>query len=303
MNIIYITKGEKLRVKQGDLCILKEDVETTLTPEEINSIIIESTQCSITSGALILCSEYDIPLIICNNKAQPQVYCHDLYDFHKITSQLQGQIKWLDSQTTFKVYREIIKLKLQHQLDLLTLLECSNKDREYISDYICVINQKNEFSEIDSIEAICAKMFFKSLFGSDFKRREDNYINAGLNYGYAIIRSLIMSIIVTKGLHPSLGLWHHSQFNNFNLADDIIELYRPMVDYIVFNSIKNTKEFDKDFRIKLQHLLIQNIEFDSNIVTLKQSIIYLVDNLINALNNDDINLLVLPKLKVELYEY
>ena len=74
-------------------------------------------------------------------------------------------------------------------------------------------------------EGLAAKVYFHELFGLDFRRFDDDIINAGLNYGYAILRSQISKTVIAKGLNPCLGIFHKGYDNPFNLSDDIIEVY------------------------------------------------------------------------------
>lgn len=85
-------------------------------------------------------------------------------------------------------------------------------------------------------EASAAAIYFPLLFGKGFKRGLDNIQNAALNYGYAILRGFVARNLVVHGLEPCLGLHHQSELNNFNLADDIIEPFRSIVDLAVAGS-------------------------------------------------------------------
>lgn len=78
-----------------------------------------------------------------------------------------------------------------------------------------------------------------------FSRGNDHVINSALNYGYAIVRGLIARSIVCYGLEPSIGVFHHSELNNFNLADDMIEPFRPLVDLYVSQNY-DVAEIDSD---------------------------------------------------------
>lgn len=80
------------------------------------------------------------------------------------------------------------------------------------------------------------------LFGQGFTRGEDNIINAGLNYGYAILRGCIARHLAAYGFLPSLGLHHRSALNAFNLADDLIEPFRPVADLLVSRSMDGADE-------------------------------------------------------------
>ena len=68
-------------------------------------------------------------------------------------------------------------------------------------------------------------------------RRSDDPVNSALNYGYAIVRSYIIKALISTGFHCAIGINHHNEYNNFNLADDLIEPWRTMVDLIAFDTV------------------------------------------------------------------
>src|SRR5262249_39933649 len=79
-----------------------------------------------------------------------------------------------------------------------------------------------------------AQRYWPLLFGKDFRRdRSADGINALLNYGYAVVRAAAARAIVASGLIPSLGVFHKNRSNPFCLADDLLEPYRPFVDWRV----------------------------------------------------------------------
>lgn len=147
-----------------------------------------------------------------------------------------------------------------------------------------------------------AKLYFKELFGKDFIRFVDDEINSSLNYGYAIIRGVIKQIVVAKGLLPALGLWHKSQFNNYNLADDIIEVYRPMVDFVTYHFTIRDNEFTNEERIYLQNVVFQKIRINNSVFEYCDSIENYVEQIIKFMNRDS-NEIIFPITDSELYEY
>ena len=106
-------------------------------------------------------------------------------------------------------------------------------------------------------------MYFQELFGKKFKRFNDDGINSALNYGYALLRSLISSKIVAKGFHPSLGIHHKSQLNNYNFADDIIEIF--IVDGDFDRYIKKEEMIEHHNFIYLETYNIENYFIDENV--------------------------------------
>ncbi len=86
----------------------------------------------------------------------------------------------------------------------------------------------------DNLEAQAAQRYWPNLFGKEFRRdRGSDGINALLNYGYAVMRAAIARAVVASGLIPSLGVFHSNRSNPFCLADDLLEPYRPFVDWRV----------------------------------------------------------------------
>lgn len=84
----------------------------------------------------------------------------------------------------------------------------------------------------DNLEAQAARRYWPRLFGKDFRRdRDADGINALLNYGYAVVRAAAARAVVASGLIPSLGVFHRNRSNPFCLADDLLEPYRPYVDW------------------------------------------------------------------------
>ena len=57
--------------------------------------------------------------------------------------------------------------------------------------------------------------------------------NAALNYGYAIIRSSVAKTLAAYGYYSVVGIHHISPSNHYNLADDMMEPLRPVVDMVV----------------------------------------------------------------------
>ena len=147
-------------------------------------------------------------------------------------------------------------------------------------------------------------MYFKSLFGDDFKRDDENSINAALNYGYAILRSFIAKTIVAYGLEPSLGIHHKSQLNQFNLADDIIEPYRPIIDNFVYqNYVEWGEEFFTPQKAELQLLLNCATEIDGNRHSVANAIELTVQSIISSFENEEIALKLPNLIDISYFNY
>ena len=139
----------------------------------------------------------------------------------------------------------------------------------------------------DNREAYAARMYWKALFGSDFSRdRNLPGINSFLNYGYAIMRASMARAVCSSGLLPSLGIHHDNHLNQFALADDFFEIYRPIVDCIVFNlNLQDGAELNHEYKSKLTDSLwikLHTLQGDSPAF---QSMQYLTASYVHALEN------------------
>lgn len=190
-----------------------------------------------------------------------------------------------------RIWQKIVIRKLENQAHCLQLL---NKGEE--ANRLFTISRSVESGDRSNREAYGAKVYFTSAFGDGFQRREENTRNVALNYGYSIMRSLVARALVRYGFNPCFGVFHDSQTNAFNLADDFMEPLRAFVDVIVAMNVKEDDHWGAEIRKKLFEIL--NIEAVWN--GEKQSVTNGVDKMIKsyatACRQTDASLLTLPEL-------
>jgi len=181
-----------------------------------------------------------------------------------------------------------MRYKLDNQLMVLRYFSPNHLAINMITEYRQKLDQVNLTQEqINTIESISARIYFNALFGDEFKRFESDCINAALNYGYSIVRSVILLAITGRGLHPTLGIWHHSVRNRFNLADDLIEILRPLVDQAVKNLMLDPQQqFDRQHRQQLLSLLYSSVQWQQKKVSLKSAIEFYLNDFIRFMSNE-----------------
>lgn len=116
-------------------------------------------------------------------------------------------------------------------------------------------------------EAQAASAYFKALFGRDYRRGDQlDKTNSALDYGYTVIRGLVARSIVAYGFEPSLGINHCSELNAYNLADDLMEPFRIVVDKTVYRLVQSNDDFfDTTELSQGERRFILNI-FDTKII-------------------------------------
>lgn len=298
-HIIHITNAKLLHISEGRMCIENHDDTTQeIGFVDVSCVVVEKPHCMISASFMLECTSRNIPLIVCDEKYQPVGHVLGLYDSFQMTARLSVQ-QATSEETKEMLWNGITQQKIRHQMQMLQHIE-EAKGVEQLQVYINNINEGE--CNVQNQEAIAARVYFQALFTSTFKRFADDAYNAGLNYGYMVIRALIMTKLVAKGLHPSIGLGHASQQNTFNLADDIIEVFRPMVDYIVYTHPPQSNHLTKEERQRLLLVLTQNVYWDEKPYQLGLCIEYYIDHIIKHMSGEDIPL-IYPELRITSYAY
>lgn len=145
-------------------------------------------------------------------------------------------------------------------------------------------------------EGHAAKVYFNALFGLDFTRTEDNFINAALNYGYSIILSAFTREIVANGYLTQLGIFHDNMFNQFNLASDFMEPFRVLVDREVF--LMKLVKFEHEEKMKLVNILNYEVQIDGRVQYVNNAIKIYCKSIFDALNENDNSLIHFYKVEL-----
>lgn len=190
-----------------------------------------------------------------------------------------------------QLWAAIVRKKIANQAVCLKFSDRTAADR--LESY----QQRVRSGDTDNLEGQAAAFYFAKLFGKNFHRNQDRFINAALDYGYAVIRGTIARALVAHGLLPSLGLFHASEQNAFNLADDIIEPFRPLVDFFVVNLIPTDKEgLSPEVKVALVNLLNVDVLMPRGKMSVLSAIEHVVQSLARIYDGGDKACLELPGL-------
>lgn len=176
-----------------------------------------------------------------------------------------------------------MKAKIFNQIEIL---KKNNKNLEVITKLYQFLSEVDP-GDTTNREGLSAKVYFREMFGDNFVRFNDDIVNIGLNYGYSIFRSLISSIIVAKGYLPNLGIFHKGKQNMFNLSDDIIEVFRPIVDDYVLNNMMEDILFKQEHREALIQLTNKKVKIDNRKQTIPNAIYIYIESILKELENNE----------------
>lgn len=283
---IIIKKSEKLHFKDNQLVINKEGNSTKVPLEDISYILIEDSTTILTTRLLAELGKNAISLIVCDEKFEPTSIMYP-YNYHfKQLDVLTHQLE-VDDSVKNEFWNQIVKRKIENSIRVLEMTSKEELPISKLSDYSSEIVD----GDAKNREGLAAKMYFRSLFGSDFIRFYDDNINAALNYGYTIIASAIIRNLAVYGLNTYLGIHHSSKINNFNLAYDFLEPYRSIVDKFVYDNKDDiVLPLSFEFRKKLINLLNKEVLHQNKKYTIEYSIGLLIKSYIKSFSTGEIKL-------------
>lgn len=273
---VVINKNCKLSYKNDYLIIRSEDLKM-IHLSEINTIIIENAMASITSYLINELSNKKIKLIICDEKHNPSCEMMPYYGSYNTSKKVINQVNWSQERKDI-AWQQIIIYKIHNQAMLLKNLNIDGYEK--LLEY----EKQVEVADKTNREGHAAKVYFNLLYGMEFYRSEPDNTNISLDYGYTILLSLMNREIVSKGYITQIGINHKNEFNQFNLSCDLMEIFRPMVDEIVYKN----REFvlDKEYKHKLIDVCNREVYIQNKKQYLSNAIQIFISSVFDFLENN-----------------
>lgn len=283
---LIVAKQSHLSITDNKISV-KQDEHINLIPlEDITIIIIDSVSVTFSSVFISECSKKCITILICGSNHMPTSVVtpinHHYRPFQVINFQIDASERFKDIMT-----EQLLKSKISNQIKVIENVNNDDNALQLLNKYHHELKGSDEINR----EGTAAKVFFNSLYGGDFVRFAEDNVNVALNYGYGVLRSSVTRYINTYGLCAYLGVKHCGKTNPFNLTYDLIEPFRPIVDYYVSQNIFQLEHtFPLTVRKELVNLLNASIEVNGKSVTVQYAIDLLVKSYLRALEYGDISL-------------
>lgn len=226
-TIEIATPGTRLSVAHRQLVIERPDLPKTTVPiEDLGVLVVDDARASYTQAVFIECLAAGATIIVSGRDHLPAGMMLSMDGHHALTERHWAQVE-ASSPLRKRLWQALVAAKLRQQGRLLA--EVTGNDAG-----LAALAGRVRSGDPDNLEAQGAQRYWPKLFGRDFRRdRSADDANALLNYGYAIVRAACARALVASGLIPSLGVWHRNRSNAFCLADDLLEPWRPIVDWKV----------------------------------------------------------------------
>jgi len=282
--------GRYIKAERGHLVVCeKNNVVGRVPLNDVGVLLIATPAASISAAVLSRLAAAGAISVICGEDFRPAGLVWPTSGHHYHQKRLALQIA---ASQPFKkrLWQSVVQYKIKNQAWVL---------QARLRDCAPVLNLVNKVTSGDkeNREALAARLYWNSLFDRGFRRNTSgNGINAMLNYGYAILRAGTARAVAASGLHPAFGIHHNNLENPFCLIDDLLEPYRPIVDYLVRQLLdQQVAELNSDSKKQLASLLHFDVLVNGECSTVSNALILLAQSLIRSFETKS-NLLTIANL-------
>lgn len=279
---LFFTTPVSLSLKYNQIEIRCKEVEKVITRpiEDVGVVIVENQMVHFTVPLLNALADNNVAVIFCNAQCMPNTMLMPLESNSIQQEVYRFQIE-ASLPTKKKIWKDIVEYKIRNQAALLDIIGCDGKVLKPY--YMNVLS-----GDSDNREGLAAKIYWQQMYGQHFCRnRNGESPNSLLNYGYAILRAAVARALLGSGLFPAFGLFHRNRYNAFPLADDVMEPYRPFVDYAVNQIYEFSPDvsLDKATKQMLVKVLFSDVKINGQIRPLQVALSMTTASLVRALRD------------------
>jgi CRISP-associated protein Cas1 len=279
--------GLSLRKFRGFIIVHEKGVEVGRVPlDDITALLLTSRQATLTTEVINALQERGAIIVHCGANYHPLGLTVPLADHFAHAGILKNQIA-ISEPLKKRLWQKIVREKINSQRGALMQVNPSFARMADFDNF----EKRVRSGDPENMEAQAARLYWPAFMGKEFRREQHGSgVNGALNYGYAILRAATARAVVGTGLHPALGLHHSSAVNAFQLVDDLMEPFRPMVDLTVRNLWTDQDraqdcDLTPDDKRQLAAVLQRDLMTDKGVSPLIQCLAVLARSLVHAIAN------------------
>lgn len=256
---IYIGNSAHLKLKDQQLLIQEPlgEIKGSVPIEDIALLMLDHYQITLSTQLITFLQGKGVAIITCDAHHLPFGIMLPLYRHTEHSERVKYQLE-ASEPLKKQLWKQTVVQKIKNQEALLKLNQCVFEPMEKY-------RVSTQSGDITNTEGKAAQHYWKHLFPEFQRNRFGDAPNALLNFGYAVLRSIVARALVSTGLLPVLGIFHKNKYNPYCLADDVMEPYRPFVDKMVVNYVNNygdTEELTKEVKAYLLGIATQDVWID-----------------------------------------
>lgn len=287
---LIVTEGEKITIQDNWLHVCSAEREARVPVGDLYSVVIDNRRAMLSVAVLTRLAAANVHILLCDESHVPAAELLPLNSHFQPLAVIQKQLS-LTEELKDRLWQRIVCAKISNQAAVLRLAGVDRCRAEQLEGLALAVSP----GDVGNKEARAARIYFQALFGAGFVRGGDDVTNAALNYGYTVLRSAVCKTLTAYGYNCVLGIHHIGAANAFNLADDVMEPFRPVVDlWVDDNCAELFETLTKSNRRGLIDLQNSTIQFDTKKMRVRYAIDQCVKSLTNAIDGEDAGLLRLP---------
>lgn len=290
---VHLTKAAKLSLADGQCCVKQDEGEVRMAIEDLAWIVIDTPHATLTTALLSACMEAGVAIVVTDARHTPSGLVLPFHRHHRQGAIAKLQTEAKDSLKK-RLWQAIIRRKIFNQSAVLTA--AGRADAATLKE----IARHVEPGDPDNVEARAARFYWSRLFADFIRDDPADRRNKLLNYGYAVVRAGVARALVAAGLLPALGLAHEGAANSFNLADDMVEPFRPFVDLLAWKTSTNGSGKKGDLSVEDRRTMAGALLIDACTGDDKVSLLVAAEtaaqSLVRALEDAKSDRLVLPEI-------
>ena len=247
------SEGRHLARLRGLMTVSRNGVEDARVPlDDIGVLLCNARGLSYSNDLMTELARRGVAVVLCGTNYLPTAWLWPLEGHHVQAMRMRCQLE-ASLPLRKRLWQRIVREKIAQQSNVLELLQLN-------SGSIKAMARRVRSGDPDNVEAQAARKYWPLLFGDDFRRdRYGGGPNPFLNYGYTVLRAAGARAVVAAGLHPSLGIHHHNRLNPMCMVDDLMEPFRPFVDY---TSVRLVAESKKELTPESKQALAEVLTLD-----------------------------------------
>lgn len=275
---IYIGNPAYLKLKDNQMKIScpESKIEKGSVPvEDLGLLMLDHFQITISHQLIQKMMGNNVVVVSCDSHHLPHGIMLPMYGHSEHSQRVKDQLE-ASEPLKKQLWKQTVECKIENQKEVLLKLG---------NFYEPMLSYKSQVKsgDVTNMEGIAAQHYWKHLIGFDFLReRFGDSPNQFFNFGYSVLRSIVARSIVETGLLPVLGIFHKNKYNPYCLADDLMEPYRPFVDWLVMNWLTvnpESEELTKEFKA----FILQIATMDVRIERLKRPLLVAVKHTASSL--------------------
>ena len=221
------SEGRHLARDRGLMTVSAGGVEEGRVPlDDVGVLLCNARGLTYSNGLLVELASRGAVVVLCGANYMPVAWLWPLEGNYVQSFRMRRQLE-ASLPLRKRLWQAMVRAKIGQQRATLELLGRPDGGLKELE-------RRVRSGDTGNMEAQAARRYWPLLFGPDFHReRFGEMPNPLLNYGYTVLRAATARAIVAAGLHPSLGVHHQNRYDSMCLADDLMEPFRPAVDYVV----------------------------------------------------------------------